>query len=718
VRTLAILGTVAVLAVTATPGEAASRLLYATTWSGPSQIYALDPAARTPAQVTFGLPRSCDPLVMVCGFTRPVPSPDGSHVAFTDAQFCQVGLYVAKANGDGRRRLARSAENVCAFPFAVAWTPDSRRLAYSFGATIYLVNADGGGPRFFAIGSRPAWSPDGRSLAYLTPGVSGRQGALAVRTGKRSRILARDVGDFGWSPKGNWIVFERQVNTPYTRRVELIRPNGGGARVLSESYALGLGWSRDGRFIAFLGKDGIEVINVATGAGRTLGGPYGSDHPWSPTGNRLAFDSERGVQIHDPVANTTRLISPEHAREIVWAPDGRSLAYVASTFTTGYNSGGDLRIATTSGAVRTVVPAAGDYGGVISGLAWSKSPTRLRYRRAAGRTIAQVTPNELVAPWPVERIAADGGRVAYVSCGHVFVWTPSANRVTQAEPIASLAPRCSTPGNYVAFQIYTLALAGDRLAFGHRDGNMGQSWSLDAGTFTSTPRMSQLEIRYGSAGCTEGDRGLGSLAGAADLLVFSTWRDRFVGGCPPLTEHQEIRRLEAGGCPCPVIASSPGPFVPFDVEGGRIVAGGENATLLLDADGRQLRSIAVSPLAAQLSGADVVVLTSGALRHYDAGTGALLHSWTLPNVSAGVECGRPHGSGWECRSARLVLQDAARGLAAYVLDGQIHLVRLADGADAVVAAGSRARFMDAGLVYADGARLRLIPYASLPLRGF
>jgi hypothetical protein len=32
-----------------------------------------------------------------------------------------------------------------------------------------------------------------------------------------------------------------------------------------------------------------------------------------------------------------------------------------------------------------------------------------------------------------------------------------------------------------------------------------------------------------------------------------------------------------------------------------------------------------------------------------------------------------------------------------------------------VAAGSFARFIDAGLVYADGSRLRLIPYAQLPL---
>ena len=35
--------------------------------------------------------------------------------------------------------------------------------------------------------------------------------------------------------------------------------------------------------------------------------------------------------------------------------------------------------------------------------------------------------------------------------------------------------------------------------------------------------------------------------------------------------------------------------------------------------------------------------------------------------------------------------------------------------DLVVAAGSQARFMDAGLVYADGTRLNVVPFERLPL---
>jgi hypothetical protein len=62
------------------------------------------------------------------------------------------------------------------------------------------------------------------------------------------------------------------------------------------------------------------------------------------------------------------------------------------------------------------------------------------------------------------------------------------------------------------------------------------------------------------------------------------------------------------------------------------------------------------------------------------------------------------------------LQDAAHGLVAYVLDDQVHLLRLSDGKDIAIAAGTHARFMDAGLAYADGSRLHLLRYAALPLQ--
>ena len=127
---------------------------------------------------------------------------------------------------------------------------------------------------------------------------------------------------------------------------------------------------------------------------------------------------------------------------------------------------------------------------------------------------------------------------------------------------------------------------------------------------------------------------------------------------------------------------------------------------------------AAPPAAAALSGGDLVVLLQGELRDYDWANGTLVHSWPLPNVAAGPDClfGIHFGcSGQGATELPLRLQDAARGLVAYVLDDQVHLLRLSDGMDVTIAAGSHARFMGAGLVYADGSRLHLVTYSQLPL---
>jgi hypothetical protein len=64
----------------------------------------------------------------------------------------------------------------------------------------------------------------------------------------------------------------------------------------------------------------------------------------------------------------------------------------------------------------------------------------------------------------------------------------------------------------------------------------------------------------------------------------------------------------------------------------------------------------------------------------------------------------------------LTLGGLSHGVAAYATGGQVHLLRLADGAERIVGPGTLPRFLDAGLVYADGARIRVVPFERLPLR--
>jgi NADPH-dependent 2,4-dienoyl-CoA reductase/sulfur reductase-like enzyme len=125
----------------------------------------------------------------------------------------------------------------------------------------------------------------------------------------------------------------------------------------------------------------------------------------------------------------------------------------------------------------------------------------------------------------------------------------------------------------------------------------------------------------------------------------------------------------------------------------------------------QLLAVPVHAAAAQLDGRHLVVIVRGELRDYDAATGNLLHTWPLPDVPSGGGCGSPHP--WACPEIRLELVDASHELAAYVIDGSVHVVRLSDGVDKAVGTGTTARFMNAGLVYASGVHLRLVPFAQL-----
>jgi hypothetical protein len=513
-----------------------------------------------------------------------------------------------------------------------------------------------------------------------------------------------------FTPHGRWIAYGL-TDRSYQRETVIVHSDGSGRRVAAGAVLQPSGWSPDGRFLTVWSGSGVAAVQVADGSVHPLG--FSAALAWQPRGHVLAVTDERGTFVLDAATGASGLLTSEQAAAGAWSPDGDSFAYVWRSSPT-YFGRSDLRVVTLAGVTRTLVRGDGPYGGYVGGLVWTRPPNGAHYRPAQPRVLAAVLDDGLTAPWPITRLATDGNRVAYISCGHVFVWTPSERSVVQTEPSSSMSARCTTPGNYLAFRLYTLALSGDRIAYGYVDGNTGQRWGLYAGRIDDGTSFVLLAGVTSVNGCAVGPDGLGDLGGAGGLLVFSTWQDR---GCPARTLEQQIDRVDGGGCPCSVIATSPGPLVPFDLDAGRIVAGGENATVVYDTAGTQLLSVPVSPLAAQLAGPNLVILIRGQLLVYDADTGAQLHAWALPDVASGGECGSPHYGTWECRDARLVLEDAARGLVAYTLDGEVHAQRLADGADATVAAGTLARFTDTGLVYADGASLHLVPFDRLPLSG-
>jgi hypothetical protein len=696
---------IAMLAALAVAGPSAAggarpgpRILDLGDWLGHWTLYAADPAGSSPSgQITFS-----DDV------TAPSPAPDGRRIAYvtTDAP-CR--LVVAKPDGSDRRTIARTATGCGGAD--VAWSPDSKRLLYRLGRdSIHIVRVDGKGRRVSGIGVAPAWSPNGRSFAFLD------DSELFVSTKGTIVGLHAPADEFAWSPTAKWIAVADSGFGGPSHGVVLVRPGGVGSRKISNRFATGLAWSHDGRFLAFHTSDGIEVVDVAKSSSRLLASPNGLRQAWSPKRDLLSFDGSDGLELLDATNGTTRYLSSDHTLAPTWSPDGRSIAYVVHLDLPDYREG-DLRVADLSGGVRTVVQGSGAAGGQMDVFAWIRPRGTVHYRLPRPRSMPTVSARELDSPWKIERIATDGERLAYVSCGHIFVWTPATGDLRQAEPAASLFPFCRQPNDPTAsepFEIYDLTLAGDRLAFATRTGNMSQAFTLYEEGLSPAP-MPRVVMSAGAfAGCGVGSGGLGELAGAGDLIVFSRWREVDLRpGCAVRTTSQEIDRLDPGGCPCPVLESSPGPLVPTDVDEGRTVAVGDNQVLILNRGGAVVLSIPLSAASAQLAGSDLVVARRGELLHYDARTGVLLQTWVLPDVPTAGSCGSPHP--WTC-TAPLVLRDTRRGFATYTVGGEVHVIRLADGQDASLGPGTTAQFFDGGLVYADGSRIHIVPFEALSPR--
>jgi hypothetical protein len=353
---------------------------------------------------------------------------------------------------------------------------------------------------------------------------------------------------------------------------------------------------------------------------------------------------------------------------------------------------------------------------------------------AAPAPLVQVHAKELRLSQPLAALDADGNRVAFAFCNQlVGVWRPGAAGVTRLGP--SNQWTCPPPRGLE--RTYSLAFAGDRVAWIAEAGG-NQVTNLLFLTVLGQPSMITIaaDVSYCCRSLDPDRERMGDVYGEARFIAFASrvkCGDPGAPGCPTSTRtliSQTVWQLRRppfqAQCvnkpgPCLQLTTANDVLRPLSVDGDRVVLRRANGALEVRRPNgtlvRQFPGLAGLSRGAELMGGNrLVVLVPARLREYRIPNGALVRTHPLPNVSSGGVCGMP-----PCPTIKLQLVDAKRGLVAYILSGKLHLLRLRDGVNKVVANAADARFGDNGLYYAYTAaapwvsRIRFVRWASLPV---
>src|SRR4051794_34539057 len=191
------------------------RIDYVGNVSGRGAIYSADASGRSRLAALWDGPMSD----YYSG--RPLPSPDGRRIAFSDGQ----EELIARGDGSDTVVLTRS------FVWAAAWSPDSTRIAW-FASTgvggageLHVTRADGSGDHVVrssiaGVSRRVVWSRDGRSVRVpfaTTGGVVSPDGRwiastagdafVVTRTGMSQPVAQAAGSSLTWSPDSGRLAY-------------------------------------------------------------------------------------------------------------------------------------------------------------------------------------------------------------------------------------------------------------------------------------------------------------------------------------------------------------------------------------------------------------------------------------------------------------------------------------------------------------------------------
>ena len=289
-----------------------------------------------------------DSLSGAHGIRQVAISPDGQRVAWVQGSGPYPhGIFVCSLASPAttRRRITANTGDDTSEENAIAWSPDSRQLAFLSNAEtsdqsqLYVANVAGGEARKLTDlkGSldSPSWSPDGKTVALLfienAPRVPGPVEPMTPPSG----VIGSKV-------------YEQRLTIVdvATRSVRQISP--------ADLYVYEYDWSPDGKKFALSAAHGagdgnwfvaeIYALDLGTGEMKSLSKPplQVANLRWSPDGTGIAFIgglmSDEGstggdVFLLPATGGVARNLTPgieASPSGLVWRPGGREILLLES----------------------------------------------------------------------------------------------------------------------------------------------------------------------------------------------------------------------------------------------------------------------------------------------------------------------------------------------------------------------------------------------------
>jgi dipeptidyl aminopeptidase/acylaminoacyl peptidase len=265
-------------------------------------VRAANAGAQSPANPPAAVEQAIRTMFGLHAITEAVISPDGRRVAWVESLAGKDGapspnaaIYVADWKAPAERVRISAANGAAANEGSVAWSPDSKQIAFLSDAAhagqqeLYVATPGSAARELTRVKgdlADPKWSPDGKTIAVLfienAPRASGplaaetrdegvvgakiyeqRLALVDAATGQMRQITPADlyVYEYDWAPDGKKLVATAAPGNGddnwYVAQIHIFdAATGGDQSIYRPPVTMQMGmpkWSPDGKTIAFIG---------------------------------------------------------------------------------------------------------------------------------------------------------------------------------------------------------------------------------------------------------------------------------------------------------------------------------------------------------------------------------------------------------------------------------------------------------------------------------